>query len=296
MDLFALIAAFGGGVFGGVVGALPAFIFTGFVVIAGSAVALSGAGADLVVGNIGFGSLFGPHIGFASGVAAAAYAANKKKLMANGADILTAPFGLNDASPLLVAGVFGVAGYLINYIFASVLRIPTDTIALTVATSGIISRFAFGSTGLTGKYEGSGAREWTPAGTNLVKSIVLGVGMGCIVGGIAASIYVAGGSNVIGAFPGLIFGISAATLIFAQTGFAVPATHQITLPAANAAVGALLATGNPAFAVAMAILFAVLGSFIGDTVGRTFNSHCDTHIDPPAITIFLLTFVTMIIW
>ena len=294
MDLFALIAAFGGGVFGGVVGALPAFIFTGFVVIAGAAVGLSGAGADLVVGNIGFGSFFGPHIGFAGGVAAAAFAANKKKLMDNGADIVTAPFGLNDASPLLVAGVFGIIGYLVNFVYGQFLR--TDTIALTVATSGIICRFAFGSTGLTGKYEGSGAREWTPAGTNLVKSIVLGVGMGCIVGGIAASIYSAGGGSVLGAFPGLIFGISAATLIFAQTGFAVPATHQITLPAANAAVGALLATGNPGFAVAMGILFAVLGSFLGDTVGRIFNSHCDTHIDPPAITIFLLTFVTMAIW
>ena len=37
--------------------------------------------------------------------------------------------------------------------------------------------------------------------------------------------------------------------------------------------------------------FGILGSLLGDLVGKSLNSHCDTHIDPPATTIFILTIV-----
>ena len=33
------------------------------------------------------------------------------------------------------------------------------------------------------------------------------------------------------------------------------------------------------------------GALLGDLVGKSLNSHCDTHIDPPATTIFILTIV-----
>ena len=90
------IAAFAGGAFGAAIGALPAFIFTGFMVIAGEALTLAGGnsapGSDSVLGQlaaspgvsvgasgftgyVGFGPIFGPHISFAAGAAAAAYAA-----------------------------------------------------------------------------------------------------------------------------------------------------------------------------------------------------------------------------
>jgi len=79
-----LIAAFAGGCFGAAIGALPAFCFTGFAVIAGeaaNAVGISGAGSAAELGTsgltnlVGFGPVFGPHIAFAGGAAAAAYAA-----------------------------------------------------------------------------------------------------------------------------------------------------------------------------------------------------------------------------
>lgn len=60
MNIFALIASFGGGAFAAGIGALPAFIMTGFIVIAGTAITLAGGG-DVVTGNIAFGSFFGPH-------------------------------------------------------------------------------------------------------------------------------------------------------------------------------------------------------------------------------------------
>ena len=68
MNLFALVASFGGGIIGAYMGALPAFILTGVIAIAGSVAAMAG-GADMTVGFIAFGSYLGPHIAFAGGVA-----------------------------------------------------------------------------------------------------------------------------------------------------------------------------------------------------------------------------------
>ena len=56
-----VLAAFGGGAFGAALGALPAFIFCGFAVMAGEALALA-TGGGVITGSIGFGALFGPHI------------------------------------------------------------------------------------------------------------------------------------------------------------------------------------------------------------------------------------------
>ena len=77
MNLFALVASFGGGIIGAYMGALPAFILTGVIAIAGAVAAMAG-GADMTVGFIAFGSYLGPHIAFAGGVAASAYAGKTK--------------------------------------------------------------------------------------------------------------------------------------------------------------------------------------------------------------------------
>ena len=179
MNLFALVASFGGGIIGAYMGALPAFILTGVIAIAGAVAAMAG-GADMTVGFIAFGSYLGPHIAFAGGVAASAYAGKTKKL-GSGTDILS-----------------------------------------------------------------------------------------------------------IGSYPVLCFGIAAVSLIFAQTGFAMPATHHIALISALAAVTAQ----NPV----MGIVFGILTSLFGDFIGKTFNSCCDTHIDPPAFTIFIFTFIVNVLF
>jgi hypothetical protein len=41
-------------------------------------------------------------------------------------------------------------------------------------------------------------------------------------------------------------------------------------------------------------LFGILSALLGDLIGNTFNSFCDSHIDPPAGTIFLLSFVIFV--
>lgn len=275
MTIYMILAAFGGGLFGALIGALPAFIFTGFTGLIGVALAMSGSSFDWL-GTVTFGYLFGPHIAFAGGVAAAAFAANKKKVLESGADILTPMNKFADPSILIVGGVFGVIGLMINYLLGPVWGVPTDTVALTVVLSGVISRLVFGKSGLTGeKCEG---RAYVPAGGSILYDILLGVSLGAVIGFLAEW----SGIAAIG------FVISAATLIFAQTGFAVPGTHHITLLAGVA----MLASGS----IWMAMIFAAISAILGDLGGTLLNSECDSHIDPPAFAIFITTFIVLAIF
>lgn len=287
MDIFALIASFGGGVIGAYMGALPAFILTGVIAVAGSVAAMSG-GADMTVGFVAFGSYLGPHIAFAGGVAAAAYAGKTKKL-GSGTDILSCLNGLADPMTLVVGGVFGMIGFLIHHLIGAVLHLNTDLPGFTVVISAIIVRFLFGTSGLIGKAAPGEKREYFTAGKGMICNVLLGVGIGTATGFVFQALLNGGASAVvIGSFPVLCFGIAAVSLIFAQTGFAMPATHHIALISALAAV----ASGNPV----MGIVFGVLTSLFGDFAGKTFNSCCDTHVDPPAFTIFIFTFIVNILF
>lgn len=283
---FGLIAAFGGGVLGAAFGALPAFIITGVIAIAGAVVAMGG-GADLTVGLVAFGSLLGPHIAFAGGVAASAYA-GKKKYTKNGADIVSALNGTGQPDILLVGGIFGLLGFGINYIFAT-LAVPTDLPGITVVVLAIITRFLFGSSGLLGKYPDGEKKVYFTMGKGLLYNILLGAGIGIAVSYVGSAL-VAGGASAaaMGMYPILCFGISAFSLVFTQTGFAVPATHHITLPAASA----MVLSGNPLIGVA----FGIVCSLLGDFFGNTFNSKCDTHIDPPATTICVIMFAVNLLF
>lgn len=287
MSLFALIASFGGGVIGAYMGALPAFILTGVMAIVGAAITMAG-GTDLTVGYVAFGSYLGPHIAFAGGVAAAAYAGKARKL-GSGTDILTSLIGLADPLTLLVGGIFGIAGYLIHYLMGEVLHLNTDLPGITVVISAVIARFAFGSSGLLGKAPAGETRTYFTSGKGLLCNLILGIGVGTAVGFVAQSMTESGVSaGALGSFPVLCFGIAATSLIFAQTGSATPSTHHIALISALAAV----LSGNPL----MGTVFGVLTALFGDFIGRTFNSCCDTHIDPPAFTIFIFTFIVNVLF
>lgn len=309
MDILALMAAFGGGAFGALIGALPAFILTGAVAIAGAGIALAG-GTDVLVGNVAFGSYLGPHIAFAGGVAAAAFAAKTKNVnkvkstttgetlddtyISNGTSIGLSLNLTQDYRVLMIGGVFGIIGFLINYLYGSVLHLATDTVAMTVATSGILARLIIGKSGLIGTCvkEKSGlckcckkcGRQFFSTGRVLGYNIVLGATLGILVSGVAMSLKNLNlAPEILSVFPTLCFGISALSLIFAQTGSETPATHHITLIGALATV----MSGN----ILVGVGFAVLSCLIGDFTLNTFNSQCDSHIDPPAMAIFICTFL-----
>jgi len=187
----------------------------------------------------------------AGGGAAAGYAGRKGKL-ASGTDILSSLNGLGEPDVLLVGGIFGVLGFLIHYcigllpVIGSAGAAPpppatTDLPGITVFILAVVTRLAFGKTGLTGKYTGSGKREWFATGKGFVYNVVLGGGIGIVVSFIAAFLYENEFTAAFSIFPIVCFGFAAITLIFTQTGFATPATHHIFLPSGLAAGACLTA-------------------------------------------------------
>lgn len=302
MSIVGFLAAFGGGALGAALGGLPAFIMTGFMALVGTGIALGG-GTDFVVGSLAFGPFFGPHISFAGGVAAAAYAARKANAMASvtvtdggdtavmstnqlysGSDITFALNKTGDYTVILVGGIFGVFGYMIQYFYANVISLQTDTVAMTVATLGIITRLLIGKTGLIGKYTEEAPRQYVAKGNELIFNIVTGLIIGLVVCYVGQMLLDTGVTKeaLQGSYPAMCFGISAITLIFLQFGTITPITHHISLPAANA----FALSGNPIIGVVVAIICSLFGDF----ATKTFNSYNDSHIDPPACTIFIVTF------
>lgn len=136
-----LLAAFAGGAFGSAIGALPAFIFTGFLVMIGETASIVSGDflilfvpesaemqSDAITTQLGFGPLFGPHISFAAGAAASAFAA-KKGYMDTGFPYHEAKNIVFVHGPkpdvMLVGGLFGIAGYWIATL-SSALALPWD--------------------------------------------------------------------------------------------------------------------------------------------------------------------------
>lgn len=295
------IAAFGGGLFGASLGSLPAFILCGFTVIAGEVanIAARAVGTETaevgiwglgVTGQLGFGPLFGPHVAFAGGAAATAYAAKQGYMESgwgyhDGKNILMA-FGSHHKDVLLVGGAFGSLGFLLAFGMEEVLAAPWDPVAMGVVLSAVVHRLAFGYD-LMGTPAGDGFFDLSPFERGEMRATdggngrpaerlatepwlgwqyewsgvaVLGIGVG-IAGGF---IYWATGSPFLG------FGISAASLIFmnasvdddfAEIQVTVPVTHHITLPASTAPMayaGLALPESTPAAIAAEVTLLEVL--------------------------------------
>ena len=294
-SIFTIIAAFGGGVLGAYVGAVPAFIMTGVLALVGNLITAAGVSGDIAVGVMAFSSFIGPNVAFAGGVAAAAYARKAGKLE-DGTNLVSALYGLNAPDVLLVGGVFGCIGYILERLVAMAPVIGgggilgTDTPGIIVFTLGCVARLVFGETGITGKYTGSGPRQYI---TNVPNEAIMGLGIGIVVSFTAVMVNDFGGAGALAAYPVFCFGFAAITLVFTVAGTGVPGTHHIFLPAAFGAVTGITHFGS--WGCVLGICFGVAGSLIGNFAGNTFNSHCDSHIDPPAFTIFTLTMVNSLL-
>ncbi len=327
-----LLAAFAGGAFGSSLGALPAFIFTGFLVIAGeTASILSGdllqvlamdaelANSASITGSLGFGPVFGPHISFAAGAAASAYA-SKKGYMDTGFPYHEAKnigYALGTRPDVLfVGGLFGILGYWITTL-SSIMELPWDPIAVGVVFSAVIHRVVFGydiigdsKVGLLnmesfedderriigeastegGHSEGRFTVEPWLAHQYKWENVSM---LGAVVGILAAFITYKTGSVF------LPFGISAATLLFLNCGVAnIPVTHHISLIASTVIVAA---TGGEYLESSMALMlllggiFGVIAALFGEFIQRVFYAHADTHFDPPAAAIVLGTLLIAIL-
>ncbi|GAA0305838.1 hypothetical protein [Halarchaeum salinum] len=322
--LVLVIAALAGGALGAALGALPSFVFTGFVVFLGEGLAIlqrSISGLDVipdgqlavgVTGVIGFGAVTGPHISFAAGVAASAYVGKKyPEMNPKGWDYhlgknITEAYGTKP-DILAVGAIFGVLGMLISQL-SSGLGLPTDGIALSVFLTAMIARLVFGYP-LIGKPAGDGYFDMGPfereesreqaddvpegnAGRLAVEPWLphqykwVGVTAIGLVGGILGGyIWLKTGSVFLG------YGISAASLLFLNLGVAkIPVTHHLTLLGAVGAVIAMPMFGSALVALLAAGALGAITGIVGEASQRVFYSHSGTHVDPPAMAIAAVMF------
>ena len=150
-----ILAAVAGGAFGAAIGALPAFTFTGVLVIVGETLAIARtegatgtvAGVD-VTATIAFGPAFGPHVSFGGGAAAVAYAAKRgyiePEFEYHPAKYITTGLGMRP-DVLLVGGLFGVLGHLV-FTVSQATSLPWDPVAFGVVVSAFAHRIAMGYT------------------------------------------------------------------------------------------------------------------------------------------------------
>ena len=338
---YLILAAFAGGAFGAAIGALPAFVFTGLMVMAGEASNLVAKAmapeltgtmaADLgsITGSIAFGSFFGPHISFAGGAAAAAYAA-KKGYMDTGfafheAKNITYALGPK-IDVLVVGGLFGVLGAVIKE-FSAGFGAPWDPIAIAVTLSALFHR-AFLGYNILGSSE-AGRLDMTPfereekrsSDNGLVSDTVKKFSERFSVEPWLPHQYKWGSVAMLGLISGLLgaytaietgsaflaFGISAASLFFLNLGVEkFPVTHHMTLPASTLALAvvasgegvqaAAITGGSEVLALFMGGLIGVICALFGEWFQRVFYSHGDTHWDPPAAAIVFGTFLIALLY
>lgn len=294
MDVLALFLAMVAGAFGAAIGALFSFVIVGLLVMVGVGLAVGGGG-DVWMGALPFG-IFGPHVaGFASGVAAAAWAARTGKIE-TGRDTSSPVMGFNSPGALLVGALFGGVGYVLLWFWGLIgIGAWTDGVALTVIVSAIIVRLVFGKTGLFGKLPKGqslfgrppAGSEWLPWQVDTLQILAIGLGGSVMGGALAIGVGQASGQGL--STPGaavLGFGISAFSLILLFIGLKVPVTHHITLLGGLATV----LSGS----IFWGIFFGVVAAFLAEYFSRAFHIYGDTHIDPPAGAIFITTTLVLI--
>jgi hypothetical protein len=290
-DLLAVaLAAFAGGALGAAVGALEAFSIAGVFIVVGEAIDIAGdaapepsaeltaLGSTGLTGSIGLGPLFGPHVAFAGGAAATAFAARQGYLdtdfQFHEAKHVTFALGPR-LDVLAVGGTFGLLGVGIAHASFS-LGLPWDPIAFSIVLSGLTARVALGYP-LIGTVRGDGILDMSPYDKRVRRSPRAD-------GGVPARSGVdpAGGAGgerrfavepwlphqyewgqvavlgaVVGVFaafvtyrtasPFLAFGITAASLVFLCVGVErFPVTHHMAIVSSFAVVGLAGGASTPA--------------------------------------------------
>ena len=307
-----LLAAFAGGALGAALGAMQTLGLAGAVVVLGEVTpgttgplvgAPPAAGSNPLTALVGLGPALGPHVAFAGGAAATAYAARKGYLDTDfdyhEAKHVTLPLG-SRPDVLLVGGVFGVVGYWLTGISVQ-LGLPWEPVAISVVLTGLLHRLALGyplvgslSTDMldmtpfeegTRRMAGGGSQPESMTGRPVVEPWLPdhyewpSVGLlGVVVGLFAGFLAVETGSYY------LAFGLALATLLVLAAGVdRIPVTHHMALPAS---IGALALPGvDPAVALAVAAAFGLLGGVVGELAQRLLYAHGDTHLDPSFVSI-----------
>lgn len=287
MVLFNILAAFGAGALAASIGAVNAFIMTGILAI------VAGVGTCLGVDTgftaaVAFGTVLGPHMSFAAGAAATAYA-KKKGYIDNGCALGQGLAFLNKADVLVVGGVFGIIAYLIAdfvvaKIFGGLIPFGTDNPGMTVVISGIIARLAFTDNGIKSKNPTLLAK-----GEALTALLVRATALSLMAGGTGVALNAAGYS--LGGYNLILFGLAAVSLIFPGMG----SWHHIGIISGYATMIGVGAGLGGFGVVILAVVAGVAAALLCNMENCLINTEVDSHIDGEGTSICLMTIVLNVV-
>ncbi len=291
MNIIALIGCFGGGVLGAVLGGTQAFAMTGVVAIIAGIAYSAGAVAGDFANLMAFGALLAPYAAFIGGVAAEAYAKKIGKI--DSVSSCTACVGFADPSILCVAGVFGMIGYVIATGIGLILptAVATDNPGFTVFWLGCIIRIIFGKRGLLS--DASVRKPFSTGSafaTNIVWGLSVALGVSCTYVVMAEAM----GTEVLGMYHIVIFGLAAVSLLLLLSGTNMPAWHHTGIISAEA-VMAGYAIGGAGTGIILGVIMGCVANILADFDANMFNTDVDSHIDPPAFAIWICTIILSII-
>ncbi|MBQ4579732.1 MAG: hypothetical protein IJA83_03660 [Clostridia bacterium] len=287
--------AFCAGAFGAMLGGSAAFALTGVFCAISMAALCGGADAAFLHTAVAFGPMMLPAVSYAAGATSAHYARWRGYVpYGEGRNTDRALWTLGHPDIMIFGGCIGALGWICNSLMGRIgLGAIMDTSAayiwfITLTLKILLDHEVFSKpdaeSARLGRYHRR-AKAWQPMMTRpfdmvLYAGVIAGLAA-CCTSEIVAS------ENALmrqyGVF--LPFAVSSVVLVLGQGKTQVPTTHHITICASYA----VAAGGN----VAWGVLSGVLVHIVGDFLGRTFTVHGDVMICPAAMSIVVVSLLTM---
>lgn len=309
MTITSVVLAFIAGMVGAGVGGAQAFVLCGIVGLAGTgaAAALPALGLGVLIGDVAFGVWFHPALAFFGSLVAYAYSA-KRGYIESGKAICVPLSSIQKPDALLIGGVGGMIGYIAMVLLTSpdFLGIKADGGAISIVVLSIFLKLIFDRS-LFGKvpaeikarggrfaiHNGNAWLSWQRLG---LQKYVLGVTWGSAS---AAAAYALFQQEATAAFaPYIGFFIGAFMFLWLTVGHQSLVVHHPSLTASYA-VQMLVVTSGAAGnvllseAVVWGAAVGVSAMFIADFCADCVYVYGDVHFDPPACSIFILSFIIM---
>ena len=287
--------AFCGGAFGAMLGGSAAFALTGVFCAISMAALFGGVDAPFLHTAVAFGPMMLPAVSYAAGATSTHYARWRGYLpWGEGRNTDRALWTLGKPDVIVFGGCVGALGWVLNSLMGKIgLGAIMDTSAayiwfITLTLKIILDREVFGKmdeeSARLGRFHRR-AKAWQPHMTRpfdmvLYAGVIAGIAACCTAEVLKSP------SEIVrqyGIF--LPFSVSCVVLVLGQGKTKVPTTHHITICAAYA----LSAGGN----IGWGVLAGVAVHLMGDFLGRVFHVHGDVYICPAAMSIVVISLVTM---
>ncbi len=287
--------AFCAGAFGAMLGGSAAFALTGTFCAISMAALVGGADAAFLHTAVAFGPMMLPAVTYAAGATSAHYARWRGYVpYGEGRNTDRALWTLGHPDVMIFGGCIGALGWICNSLMGKIgLGAIMDTSAayiwfITLTLKILLDHEVFSKpdaeSARLGRFHRR-AKAWQPMMTRPFDMVLYG--------GVIAGLSACCTSEILASENALLrqygvflpFAMSAVVLVLGQGKTKVPTTHHITICASYA----LAAGGN----IGWGVLAGVAVTIIGDFLGRVFCVHGDVTICPAAMSIVVVSLLTM---